>query len=100
MTNKGEINDNNTIIDTGKVVIKGIAYNDKINAAVLTDDEKIYYLDTISQWDEKLNGKRVIVRGILYLNKDLGENSDPNIIKQILGIYWIKNYKWELDSIQ
>jgi hypothetical protein len=58
--------------DTSKhnIVVIGKAYNAKDGAWILSiGDEKHYFLDGIVSWDEKIEGKKVKVRGRLLIEE-------------------------------
>jgi hypothetical protein len=99
-TNNITVKNDNDTIKAGKVVLRGIACDDKAGAAICTDDGGLYYLDSLYRWDKKFYKKRIIVKGILYTIEELGGSGIPDVVEQTVGIYWIRNPKWELDSIQ
>jgi hypothetical protein len=88
--------------DTTKITVVGTAIVIKSHAAVRTDDSLLYYLDGISNWDEKYIGKRVKVTGKVVIREDpFGlRSTNPNITARPQprlrdGIY-IKKAKWRL----
>ncbi len=66
--------------DSTKVTVIGTAIVIKNQAAVLTDDSLLYYLDGIGNWDVKYKGKRVKVTGrLVTLNDPVLKHPDPDI---------------------
>lgn len=83
--------------------IRGTAENMKVGAVVLTEN-RIYYIDGLTSWENTITGKQVIVSGILETVK-----IEPNIDEDSLLIqtdatsfefekYILKKAKWELDT--
>lgn len=83
--------------------IRGTAENMKVGAVVLTEN-RVYYIDGLTNWEDSIDGKRVIVSGILETLK-----IEPNIDEDSLLIqtdatsfefekYVLKKAKWKLDT--
>ena len=99
-----------TYIDTSKhnIVIVGKAESAKDGACVLSKgDKKLYYLDGLDSWDEKIEGKTVKVWGKLltkYIkplprktSPEPGKIPPPPIPQQFIGLRrTILKPKWKL----
>ncbi len=85
--------------DTTKITVVGTAIVIKNQAAVRTDDNLLYYLDGIWDWDVKYKGKRVKVTGIIKEFPPV-KSKDPRIkmIPQprLRDGVLIKKTKWRL----
>ncbi len=83
------------------VIIIGQATNTKIGAIVTSNyDQKVYYIDSISGWNEDIIGKQIKVSGDLILKK-LEPKPKINGItqQQTIGVIQvILNPIWELVS--
>jgi hypothetical protein len=52
-----------------KIEVIGKAINAKAGAVVVTDDERVFYLDELDKWNENFYEKRVKVTGKLRIKK-------------------------------
>jgi len=87
--------------DTTKITVVGTAIVNKHQAAVLTDDSLLYYLDGIDDWDVKYKGKRVKVTGkLLTLGPPVTKNPNPTITihpqPRLRDGIILKKAKWRL----
>lgn len=85
-----------------KITVLGTAVVIKNDAAVRTDNNDVYFLDGIFDWDEKYNGKRIKVTGKLIIKnytlkrRDLSD-SITVLPQRQLGVWKIiKKPKWSL----
>ena len=84
-----------------RITIVGTAVVMKNDAAVRTDDNDLYYLDGIFDWDDEFLGKRVKVTGKLVIKEYEIEKVTDSVIKvrpqQRLGTWKIiMKSKWSL----
>ena len=96
-----DLNKNSNNSDTTKITVIGKAIVNKNQAAVLTDDSLLYYLDGIHNWDVKYKGEKVKVTGELKIPPPpVRKNPDPNITiipqPRFRDGETIKNAKWKL----
>lgn len=88
-------------LGTTKITVVGTAIVNKHQAAVRTDDSRLYYLDGIDDWDVKYKGKRVKVTGKeLKLAPPVTKSPNPRITAFVQprlrdGII-LKKAKWRL----
>lgn len=59
------------------ITVKGTAMDAKAGAVVVTEDEKIYYLDGLDYWDEDVAGKEVEVKGELFKIEHESKPGEP-----------------------
>lgn len=63
-----------------KITVIGTAVVMKHDAAVRTDDNLLYYLNGLNEWDDKIRGKRIKVTGRLVIKKyESKKSANPNI---------------------
>jgi len=84
-----------------RITVIGTAIVLKNDAAVRTDNNLLYYLDGINDWDKEYLGKKVMVTGKLIVKKyHFHKSSNPEITaipQQRLGTWnIIKKAKWSL----
>jgi hypothetical protein len=87
----------NSVI-SDNVIIIGKAENAKAGALVISKhDNKMYYLDGLTHWTEKVRGKTVKVSGKLLIENKQEQNPNEAISQQITGEKRIiLKPKWEL----
>jgi hypothetical protein len=85
-------------VSSDNVVVIGKAENAKAGATVISkDDKKIYYVDGLDYWSEKVIGKTVKVSGKLLIENKPEQNPNEPISQQITGEKRIiLKPKWEL----
>ena len=80
------------------ITFTGITGN-AFRGAVVEDDssKRMYYLDGISEWPEKVLGKRVQVTGQLVITDTRKDTARKIPVQEIIGlIYRIKHPRWKL----
>lgn len=89
-------------VDKGNITVIGKAENAKAGATVISKaDKKIYYVDGLHYWDEKVIGKIVKVTGKLLMEKEGEQKPGDEVKQQITGTKrMILKPKWELVSGQ
>jgi hypothetical protein len=85
-------------VSSDNVVVIGKAENAKAGAMVISkDDNKMYYLDGLIYWSEKVRGKTVKVSGKLLIENKPEQNPNEPISQQITGEKRIiLKPRWEL----
>ena len=80
------------------IVVIGEAGNAKAGALVISkDDNKMYYLDRVTHWTEKVRGKTVKVTGKLLIENTPAQDPNEPIRQQFTGERRIiLKPKWEL----
>ncbi len=66
----------------GKITITGIAENSKAGAIIITNDNKVFFLEGISSWNDKILKKYVEADGVLII-----EYHDKNLLVNEKGEY-------------
>lgn len=87
-------------IDNSEIVVKGTALNAKRGAVLVTKEDEPYYIENLDSWNDSVYGKKLIVKGVLIIQRD-SVPEDENIIKQSFGnieIKYLKNAEWKIDK--
>ena len=85
-------------VNKDDIEVIGQAQNTKAGATVVSrEDKKIYYVDGLDSWNDKIIGKIVKVSGKLLVEKKNPPRQEEEIKQQIVGIKRIiLKPKWEL----
>jgi len=84
----------------GPITVIGTARNAAMGAVVVRDDGRVWYVDKLSEWDDKLLGKKVKVSGVVQVRKlapDPTVGPDGAVSHGMVGTSTIlANAKWTL----
>lgn len=83
-----------------EIFINGTAKNTKAGAVVISDDDKLYFIDSLSTWDSAYYNRKVTVSGTLKVETySVADSFDEagNLKQSSIGEKnIIINAKWEL----
>ncbi len=71
-------------MDSNQFEIKGITGNSK-SGAVVVSNQKVYFVDGLTNWEDTDLGKEVIVRGSLKIEVNNPYDLDQEIKQQVDG---------------
>src|SRR5689334_17203736 len=78
---------NNTVPFNKRIVVIGIAENDKGAALVVTDNGPFYIIDGLDEWDEKYYNKRIKVSGKLVIEEHKKHSTDSIQVQERVGTW-------------
>jgi len=83
--------------DNKRIVVIGIAENDKDAAVVLVENGPYYIIDGLDEWGDKYYKKKVRVSGKLVVEEHTKMSTDSVHVQERVGTWRIlKRPKWEL----
>ena len=83
-----------------KATVIGIAHNSKAGAIILTDDNEVYYIAGLGEWNDKFYEKKINVSGFIntenFKEEDLKNKKGEWVQGMVGDKSSILNAEWEL----